>query len=99
MNATNYRLLREAIGSRPAVARHLGISEATLARREKLNAKKISREAKIAITVIHLSGLRLSRRRWITATESPLNKCIIFLLQATAMQALPLLELFHSEWL
>jgi hypothetical protein len=62
MTAESYRLLREAIGSRPTVAKQLGISEATLRRRERLGTR-ISREAEIAITVIHMSGLRSNGKR------------------------------------
>jgi DNA-binding transcriptional regulator YiaG len=61
MTPQRYRELRESIGSRPAVAKHLGISNATLARREN-SRKQVSKEAEIAIMNFDMCGLKLNKR-------------------------------------
>jgi hypothetical protein len=61
MNAQEYRSLREAIGTRLAVAKHLGISESTLDRRERVGAGRKSINDKLSSIPEGITGKQSER--------------------------------------
>jgi len=54
----HYAKDREKVGPQDAVAKHLGISRSVIQRRER-GLAKITREARIAMSVLRESGLSL----------------------------------------